>query len=556
MSEILDRDATQPLSVGGDMLAAVTHVPAAVSPVETPAVMEASPALVAITQDAAAWAARVQRRPARVHPEILFEVAGTLNPTVYTPDGVAAASGWKTKLLSPPVQDTGYPGDAGGFTRGIRGPQSALPPDTREARVAAISCMTVPQPGSSDFRALLSPTSAIVNIWRFGPGAFAIDICIGAGVTRFNRTITCRMRTTDPASLREAYVPAGGFYRPIGAKVSLNKTARNEVSVELDLRRSEIRPLFLRVIVAWEMPVDQAGMSRQCLMALKAPVALSAAEVGEVLAGGAVVGNKAHPISSALNYSFCKVGVAGAVAATSPSGYGVIVGAVDGRSALFGEGGGLTIGISDLQVDSDDHLLMLTFVPVGDWRGSMDSRAVLKLEIEIDGIWQPLSEYVFSNDTAYVQSYPSRKGKGVAAAMSGVEAINQYQFGEDTPMLTLPPAPPPAPSPVPVEPTVPIRPQPPVVVPRPPPYVPPTVTPITVQQPPVTLPAVIPTPVPQYAPTPPPAPAPVKPPSGLVTCLALGCPGQPPDPHAPGTGGGGWRAPCLMPAGCRGGGPV
>lgn len=557
MSELLDRDATQPLSVAGDTVASVAHVPTAISPVETPATMAVSPALVAITQDAAAWAARIRRRPARVHPELLFEVAGTLNPTVYTPDGIAAASGWKTRLLSPPIQDTGYPGDAGGFTRGIRGPQSSLPPDTREARVAAVSCMTVPQPGSADFRALLSPTTSAVNIWRFGPGAFAVDICIGAGVTRFNRTIACRLRTTEPASLREAYVPAGGFYRPIGAAVRLNKAAKNEVTIELDLRRAEIRPVFLRVIVAWEMPVDQAGTSRQCLVALKAPVALSAAAAGEVLAGGSVVGNKAHPISSALNYSFCKVGVAGAMAATSPSGYGVIVGAVDGRSALFGEGGGLSINVSDLQVDSDDHLLMLTFVPVGDWRGSEDSRAVLKIEIEFDGVWHPLTEYAFSNDTAYAQSYPFKKGKGASAAMSGVEAVNQYQFGEDTPMLALPSAPPPVLPPVVVELPVPARPVPPVVVPPRIPYAPPVVAPVSVYRPPAPLPAVIPTPVPQYAPVAPPAPPATRPSTGgFVTCLALGCPRQPANPHEPGTGGGGWRTPCVMPAGCRAGGPV
>lgn len=538
MSELLARDVTQPLSVAGDTVASVAHVSTAISPVETLAAMSASPALVAITQAAAAWAARVPRRPARVHPELLFEVTGTLNPIVYTPDGIAAA-GWKTGLLSPPIQDTGYPGDAGGFTRGVRGPQSALPADTREARVAAISCMTVPQPGSSDFRALLSPTTAAVNIWRFGPGAFAIDICIGAGTTRFNRVVTCRVHTTEPASLREAYVPAGGFYRPIGAKVRLNKVAKNEVAVELDLRRAEIRPLFLRVIVAWEMPIDQAGESRQCLMALKAPVALSAASVGEVLAGGAVVGNKAHPISSALNYSFCKIGVAGAVAATSPSGYGVIVGSMDGCSALFGEGGSPVISVSELQVDSDDHLLMLTFVPVGDWRGNEDSRATLKVEVELDGAWCPLAEYVFSNNTAYTQSYPAVKGKGVVAAMSGVEAVNQYQFGEDTPMLTLPAVTPAAQLPTQEVFSAAVRPQSDIVV--------------------TTLHPVITTPVAQYAPTTPSQatvqPIVKAPTGGLVTCLALGCPGQPPSPSRPAAGGG-WSTPCVMPSGCRAGGPV
>lgn len=548
MSEVIDRDVAQPLVVGGESIGAVVHAPAAVSPVETTATLAVNPALVAIMQDAAVWAARVPRRVASVRPEITFEVAGTLNPAVYTPDGLATAPAWKTRLLSPPAHDTGYPGDAGGFTRGVRGPQSSLPADTREARVAAISCMTVPQPGSSDFRALLSPTSALVNIWRFGPGAFALDICVGASATRFNRTLTCRMRTTSPATLREAYVPAGGFYRPIGARVRLDKAATNEVVVELDLRRSEIRPLFLRVIIVWEMPIDSEGSSRQCLMSLKAPVALSAAAVGEVLAGGAVVGNKAHPISSALNYSFCKVGVAGAVAANSPVGRGVLVGAVDGRSALFGEGGGCAIDISQLQVDSDDYVLMLTFVPVGDWAGSTDTRAVLTVELSTGDIWHVLSEYSFSNDTTASQSYPRVKKAGVMPALTGCAAVNQYQFEEVTPMLTLPPAPEPPPPPPLPEPPVPVTPKPPVVVPARPPYVPPVIVPQLVYTPPKPQPAVIVTPVPQYAPAPPVVQKP--PSSGFITCMALGCPGQPPNPHKPGTGGGGY-SPCVMPINCR-----
>ena len=557
MSDTIDRDATQPVTAGEDTLALVTHVPAAVSPIETPAVLTASPALVALTQEAAAWAARIPKRVARVRPEIAFEISGTLNPAVYTPDGLAATPAWKTRLLSPPIQDTGYVGDAGGFTRGIRGPQSALPPDTREARVAAISCMTVQQPGASDFRALLSPTSSLVNIWRFGPGAFALDICVGAAAVRFNRTFVCRMRTTAPATLREAYVPAGGFYRPIGAKVRLSKTAKDEIVIELDLRRAEIRPVFMRVIVAWEMPLDEEGTSRQCLMAVKAPVALSAAAVGEVLAGGAVVGNRAHPISSALNYSFCRASLAGAVAASDPVGRGVIVGAVDGRSALFGEGGGVTINVSDLQVDSDDHLMMLTFVPVGDWRGAGDSRSTLKVELDIDGTWMPLNTYTFSNDTAHPQSYPSRTKGGVVPAMTGCEAVNQHQFDESTPMLALPPVPVTPPLPPVVEPTVPPRPPPPVVLPpSPPPYRPPVITPPVTYRPPQPPPVVIAMPVPQYAPTTPPAPPVVsKPPTGgMVTCMALGCPGQPPAPRPPQfppMGGGGVVTPCVMPSGCR-----
>ena len=418
--------------------AATQHAPDAATPAETTEALGVSAPLLALTKEAAVWASRAPRPAAHVdRPDVEFSVYSDSDITLYTPDGTSPTLFWRSPLLSPPDQLSDYPGDAGGFTRGVRGIHSALPVDTEAARLAAVAGMSTPNPTAQDFSAKLTSDIAAVNIWRFGPGAFAIDVCIGAEAQDFNRLTSFTIRTTHPATLFEAYVPAGGFYRPIGGKVSLRRVNSTEITAELDLRRAELRNTFLRVIVAWELAVT-GDSPQQCLAAIRAPRALAAPPEGAVLAGGAVVGNPAHPITSSLNYGFCNFVASGMVAATSPGGYGVLVGDHQGNSALFGDGVGCVFSVSGLQVDAENYAFMLNFIAVGDWRGNQDPRSVLKLEANIDGnTWVAIADYSFSNNRALPQSYPAPAGEGDYAAMTGRGRINRYQFSGDTPMLVV-----------------------------------------------------------------------------------------------------------------------
>lgn len=419
------------------VLGARHHAPSAATPVEITEELGVSRQLLALTQEAAVWASRAPRQSSpAVHPDVEFSVHSDSDITLYTPDGTSPTLFWKSPLLSPPGYASDYPGDAGGFTRGVRGIHSALPVGTEEARLAAIAGMSAANPLAPDFSAKLTPDSAVVNIWRFGPGAFAVDICVGAETQDFNRELGFNIRVTHPANLHDAYVPAGGFYRPIGGKVTLRRVSNSEIAVGLDLRRAELRNTFLRVIVAWELAVT-GDNPQQCLVAMKAPRALAAPPEGAVLAGGSVVGNRAYPISSALNYGFCNFAATGVAAATSPEGHGVLVGEHRGNSALFGDGSGCVLSVSDLQVEAEAYTVMLNFIAVGDWRGNSDPRSVLKLEANIDGsTWVPIADYSFSNDKELTQSYPATAGKGEYAAMTARGRINRYQFGDATPMLT------------------------------------------------------------------------------------------------------------------------
>ena len=427
--------------VDGRDLADATYAPDALAPIEVTRPLVVNQGLVALTRAAVAW---VTRRPlvtpaAPPRPLVRVGIDSAATVAMYVPEGVAAANGWTGLLLAPQEQATDNPGDAGIFKQGTRGNRSHMAADIRTARTRAKACLAAAQSSMPDFSAVLSPQSSIVNVWRYGPGAIAIDFMIGAAAPTFRNLYTCTV-SAENATLREAYVPAGGFYRPIGARAKISRVSDSSLCISLDLRHAHVRATFMRVIVAWDLSL--AGSRRQCLLAMRAPSALPAPGAGAVYAGGTVVGNGAHPAAAGMAYGFCRASAPSTVAAVSPEGYPVFVAASGTKSALYGEGASFVLDVANIEVEVDDYALLLTVVPVGDWAGVSDARSVMRVEVDVGNGWTTAAAYSFSALPVHKQSYPSQVGAGEHAATTGALAVNKYQFGQLTPMLVVaPPAP-------------------------------------------------------------------------------------------------------------------
>jgi len=434
-NDITERDPTKSIQVSEADVATTQHVPDAVSPIESPT-LDVNPALIDALQSAAKWAARVPPEPpdAPVRPEVQVSVSGTIDATLYTPDGTAPGPTWKGLLVAPKDKQTLFPGDAAPFRPGVRGKRNRLSLETIAARTAAVTALQSAQPGAEDFSALLSPSSAAVNVWRVGPGGITLDVAIGQGAPpAFNGTLTCRVACTD-ATLREAYVPAGGFFRPVGATLDLRRVSDTEIIATIDLRRADPRATFVRIVIPWELSLE--GEKRQCLVAMRPPSPLPAPSPGAVLFGGSVIGNTPYPVSAGLSYGFTSASAEGTVGAVSPEGLPVFAAGVDGTSALFGEGANLDIGVLNTQLtNTTSYFVTATIAAVGNWKGEMSDRSTVYLEYAVDGSdhWVTAGSWTISNDSQYPQSYPQQAGQGENAAGTGASAFNKYQFGSFTP---------------------------------------------------------------------------------------------------------------------------
>lgn len=451
MSELGDqtivRDANTELVVESDQVTLAQHKPDAVSPIESKLSLTPNANLVSLTKAAAMWAARVRPQattaPTR-DPAITFSVDTPMATKFYTPDTVSSTPRttygngmrtvdekvWKTLVVAPSTMRTDYAGDVAPFSTGIRGNKSHLPSDTFTARSLAVDALRQTGARSSDFTEYIVQDSAVINIWRFGPGAFAVDVLIPEFTPRFNSVLNIGIKSEE-ATLREAYIPRGGFYRPGGSVVKLDKVSDEEINVTLDFRRADPRHAFIRIIVVWELTL--VGQRVQCLAALRARNPQPAPQIGAVLAGGAVVGNAPYPIASGLSYSFATVSIPSAGCAISPEGYPVIVPVSgDNRTSLFGENNSLTIDVKDVQIKPNEYLLTITPIIVGNWRGESDSKSKLVVEMSVGDTWTPIATYSFSNDTEYTQSFPATYGSGINRAGTESGAYNKYQFSNKT----------------------------------------------------------------------------------------------------------------------------
>lgn len=446
-SQTIVRDVNAELLVESDQTLRAQHKPDAISPIESKLSLTPNANLISLTKSAAMWAARVNPQTARKpskDPSVTFSIDTDMATKLYTPDTLSSIprttygngmrvtdeKTWKALVVSPNTMRTDYAGDVAPFSVGIRGVKAHLPSDTFTARNLVVNALRQPNSRSTDFTEYIVQDSAVINIWRFGPGAFAVDVIIPEFTPKFNSILNINIKA-DESTLREAYIPKGGFYRPGGSVVKLNKISDTEINVILDLRRADPRNAFIRVIVVWELTLD--GQRLQCLAALRARNPQPAPQVGAILAGGATVGNRPYPIGSGLSYSFAKVNIPSAGCAISPEGYPVIVPVSgDNRTSLFGENNSLTIDVKDVEIKPNEYLLTITGIIVGGWNGESDPKSKLVVEMSVDNTWIPISTYSFSNKTEYPQSFPATYGSGINRAGTQSGAYNKYQFSNKT----------------------------------------------------------------------------------------------------------------------------
>lgn len=403
----------------------------------TAAPLEAHPELVSLTRAAAAWAAGVaQATDAAVSPAVKVTVTGSDGslPRLYTEAGISSDGTWQAPLLAPTALFTGQDGDACVFPVGIRGPQSHLSALAEAARTEVLAATGVSAQRGTSFSRLLDRSSCAFNVWRYGPGALAIDAVVAPGYAHYHSKYVVRFEFVG-CTAREVFVVLGADNIPSGGSRAIRIVSETEAELEIDLRGAYVdATTFIRAVVVWETPV--LGTPRQCLVAVRAPVSLPA--VGAVYAGGSVLGVGAYSVDAGVVASFARASLPGVVACSSPAGPSVFAAQAGSGSDYFYGDAAFTLKVDKLALQSSSLLFAATVVPVGDgWRGDADAKSTVQVEVDTgSGQWLPLSGYSFSHAADARQSFPSRAGIGESSdAGTGALFRDAYWFlhAADTP---------------------------------------------------------------------------------------------------------------------------